>query len=67
MELLEKYGVGPNIWRYVANIWEDQKFFCKQGDFFSAEIDVEGGVKQGDVSSQVIFNLIIDSVLKEVQ
>ena len=47
MELLKKYGVGPNIRHYVANIWEDQRFFCKQGGLFIAEIDVERGVTQG--------------------
>ena len=67
LELMEKYGVGPNIWRYVANIWEDQKVFCKQGGFFSAEIDVERGVTQGDVDSPVIFNLIVDAVLRKIQ
>ena len=67
MALLEKYGVGPNIQRYVANIWEDQKFFCKQGGFFSTEIDAERGVTQGDVNSPVIFNSIVDAVLRKVQ
>ena len=67
MELLEKFAAGPNIWQYVTNIWEDQKFFCKQGGFFSAEIDVERGVTQGDVDSPVIFNLIVDAVLRKIQ
>ena len=34
LALLERYSVGPNIRRYVENIWEDQKFFHKQGGFF---------------------------------
>ena len=41
-------------------------FFCKQGGFYSAEICVERGATQGDVDSPVIFNLIIDAVLRKV-
>ena len=51
----------------MANIWKDQKFFGKEGDFFSPEIDVKRGVTQGDVDSPTIFNLIMDAVLRKVQ
>ena len=63
LALLEKYGVGPNIIRYIQNIWEDQEFFCKQGGFFSSGIRVERGATQRDVDSPVIFNLIVDAVI----
>ena len=67
LALLEKYGVGPNIIRYIRNIWEDQEFFCKQGGFFSLGIKVERGATQGGVDSPIIFNLIIDAVIWKVK
>ena len=42
-------------------------FFLQTGGIFSAEIDVERGETQGDVDFPVIFNLIVDAVLRKLQ
>ena len=64
LAIMEKYRVGPNIRRYVAQVWSRQKFFLRQAGFYSDEIEVSRGCTQGDTDSPVIFNLIVDAVLR---
>ena len=45
-------------------IWEKQKFLLRQGGFYSEPIDVERGATQGDTDSPIIFNIIIDAVIR---
>ena len=64
LNLMKHYKVGPNLRRYINTIWEDQQFILKQGGFFSTPIDVGRGCTQGDTNSPIIFNLIIDAVIR---
>ena len=63
LRLLERYGVGPNIIRYILEVWEDQMFILRQASFYSEPIKVQRGCTQGDVDSPIIFNVIIDAVI----
>ena len=47
--LLEKYKVGPNIRRYIKKIWDGQKYFLRQGGFYSKAVNVKRGCTQGDM------------------
>lgn len=67
LALLQRYGVGPNVRRYISFIWEDQIFLLKQSGFFSDPISVDRRVTQGDTDSPIIFNVIIDAVLHRAQ
>ena len=62
--LLEKYKVGPNIRRYIKKIWDGQKYFLRQGGFYSKAVNVKRGCTQGDIDSPIIFNVIVDAVLR---
>ena len=62
--ILEKYKVGPNLRRYIAKIWEGQKYFLRQAGFYSEAVHVRRGCTQGDTNSPIIFNLIVDAVLR---
>ena len=64
LKLLEKYGVGPNIRNYIHDIWDKQIFILRQAEFYSDPIEVDRGCTQGDVDSPIIFNIIIDAVLR---
>ena len=64
MALLLKYGVGPRIQRYIKTIWDNQTFFLRQSGFYSEAINVDWGVTQGDTNSPIIFNLIVEAVLR---
>ena len=61
---MEKYKVGPNIRRYVSNVWNNQFFVLRRAGFYSEEVEVRRGCTQGDTNSPIIFNLIIDAVLR---
>ena len=53
------------IRRYIAKIWEGQKYFLRQGSFYSEEVIVKRGCTQGDIDSPIIFNVIVDAVLRQ--
>ena len=65
LSILQRYGVGPCIRRYITNVWGDQLFVLCQNVFYL--IDTNQGVTQGDVNSLIIFNLIVDAVLCRAQ
>ena len=64
MKILEKYKVGKNIRNYVKSVWEKQRFVLCQAGFYSDPLQVERGCTQGDTDSPIIFNIIVDSVLR---
>ena len=64
MKILEIYKVGPRIRRYIEKIWSDQEFILRQAGFYSEKINVERGCTQGDIDSPIIFNILIDAVLR---
>ena len=64
LRLMEKYKIGPNIRRYITKVWESQEFVLKQAGFYSDPFQVNRGCTQGDTDSPIIFNLIIDAVIR---
>ena len=64
IHIMKKYGVGPNICRYVQNVWSNQSFLLRQSGFYSDPFQVERGCTQGDIDSPIIFNIIVDAVLR---
>ena len=65
LRILEEYGVGPNVRRYIKSIWDSQIFLLRQAGFYSDPLDVERGCTQGDIDSPIIFNVIMDAVLRK--
>ena len=64
LRILKAYGLGPNLLNYIGTIWERQRLLLRQNGFYSSPIDVKRGCTQGDVESPIIFNILIDSVLR---
>ena len=64
MRLLEKYGVGKNIRNYINHIWDHQKYLLRQAQFYSKSFEVFKGCMPGDTDSPVIFNVVIDAVIR---
>ena len=62
-ELLER-GVSPPALRYLMFIYSNQKCNVRWGNAFSNTFNVQNGVRQGAVSSPVLFCLYIDKVIK---
>ena len=62
--LLEDYGLGPR-WRAVLQAtWTDSVLVPKKGGRYGQMIFTSRGVRQGDIISPTLFNIIIDAILR---
>jgi hypothetical protein len=64
LEILEKYGVGPNLIRLLRNFWNKLLVVARQSGYHSSPFSVCRGVTQGDVISPTIFNIVVDAVVR---
>jgi hypothetical protein len=67
LEILEGYGVGPNIRAFLKKGWDGDTLVSKQGGFYGEPFDVGRGVRVGDVDSPIIFNIVIDAVIRDIE
>ena len=65
LQLLCKYKVGPRLRSYIGKVWDNQHFVLRQAQFYSKPVDIDRGVTQGDINSPIVFNVIVDAVLRE--
>jgi hypothetical protein len=65
LEILEGYGVGMNIRRILSTIWDGDTMVPKQSGFFGKPFRASRGVRQGDIVSPIIFNIVIDAVVRD--
>jgi Reverse transcriptase (RNA-dependent DNA polymerase)/Endonuclease-reverse transcriptase len=67
LEILKAYGVGPNILHFINTTWESDKVIPRQAGCYGKEFATTRGVRQGDVMSPTIFNIVIDAVVKHCE
>ena len=65
MAILRGYGLGPKIERLLQRYWHGQKVVLKAGNFSRRPFNTERGVTQGDPISLIIFNIVVDVVVRE--
>jgi hypothetical protein len=65
MQILEAYGVGPNIRTYLQWIWNNLLLVPKSGGFYGPPFSSGRGTLQGDCFSPDLFTIIVDCVLRE--
>ena len=65
LQVLEAYGVGPNVLHFLSCIWEWSHLVPRIAGYYGAAFQVERGVPQGDVISPIIFNVIMDVIVRE--
>jgi hypothetical protein len=65
MKILEGYGVGDNVRRIIGKIWNGDTMVTKQAGFFGKPFRASRGVRQGDITSPFIFNIVCDAVIRE--
>ena len=66
MELLRGCGMGTNLARLLARYWGRQKIVPKTGRLLSKAFGTGHGVTQGNPASPMIFNIMVDTVVRAV-
>ena len=62
LKLLREYGMGPNLARLLEDHWRRQRIFPKVGKYLGTAFGTGQGVTQGDPTSTMIFNIVVDAV-----
>jgi hypothetical protein len=65
LQILEGYGLGANLRRFLSMIWEGDTMVPKQSGYFGKAFKASRGVRQGDIISPMIFNIVLDAVIRE--
>ena len=65
LSLLKAYGLGPNTRSLIQSVWEWELLVPKSIDCFGNSFHAHWGVRQGDVISPVIFNIVVDAIIRE--
>jgi Reverse transcriptase (RNA-dependent DNA polymerase) len=65
IHILRVYGIGPNIIHFIQKIWDMDTVVPKQAGFYGKQFRAGQGVRQGDIKSPTIFNIIADAIIRE--
>ena len=65
LEVLEGYGVGPNILGLLKFYWENQRCVARSGNYHGSVFVPERGVTQGGIVSPILFNVLVDAVVRK--
>ena len=64
LRILREYGVGEKLLRIISTIWENDTMVPRQSGYFGRAFGAHRGVRQGDIMSPVIFNVMVDAVIR---
>ena len=65
IEALKECGVGTNLTRLIKSYWEHERIATNTGKFIGKEFRTGRGLVQGDPASPMIFNTVVDAVVRE--
>lgn len=63
--VLQAYGAGPHVCSILSNFWNQQLVVPRQNGFYGNPFRAERGVTQGDIISPMLFNIVVDFVVRE--
>ena len=64
LRILELYGVGFNLRRIISTVWQGDTMVPRQSGYFGRPFQAERGVRVGDTMSPMVFNVVIDAVIR---
>ena len=64
MYILWGYRMDQNMACFIAHHWDNQQFVPKAGSFLGKASGTGRGVMQGDPSSPMILNIVVDAVVR---
>ena len=65
LEILERYGVGPNVLGLLRFYWNNQPCVAKCVNYHGKTFVLFHGLTQGGVISPTLFNVLIDAVVRK--
>jgi len=65
LEILEGYGIGPNILRLIKRFWELAILVYRASGYYGKPFKAYRGVTQGSPFSPRMFNVMVDAVVRE--
>ena len=65
LEIMEGYGVGPNMLGLIRTFWDEQQLVCRAARRYGEPFEASRGVTQGGPLSPKIFNIMVDAVVRE--
>lgn len=64
LRLLERYGVGENTLCFLSEVGLDSFVVPKNNGYYGTKVATSRGVRQGDVVSPCLFNIVIDACIR---
>ena len=65
LEILEGYGVGPNILGLLKFYWDHQRCVAKTGKYHRETFVPYHNAMQGIIVSPILFNVLVDAVVRK--
>jgi exonuclease III len=62
--IMRAYGFGDRTMRFFENCWVGSFVSPRAGGFYGPQVPVNAGVRQGDVISPLLFNVVVDAILR---
>ena len=66
LDNIRGYRLGPNLARLITHYWEHQRIVTRAGKFLGKAFGTGRGVTQGDPTSPMIINIVVDAVMRAV-
>jgi exonuclease III len=62
--VMRAYGFGDRSMRFFENCWQGSFVSPRAGGYYGPQVPVCAGVRQGDVISPLLFNVVVDAILR---
>jgi Reverse transcriptase (RNA-dependent DNA polymerase) len=67
LRILQAYGIGPNILHVLSTFWNRHTVVPRASGYHGRDFRATRGVTQGEIVSPMIFNIVLDCIIKAWQ